>query len=120
VNRDKLAIIADILTAAHRNAKKTEIMHRANLSYKILLKYLNKVTAASLLSLDDNENRYVLTLKGKDFLTAYEEYSKTHRNVEKELQDIRTQRKVLESLCEKQTLNPKAERNKLKANAPTQ
>jgi predicted transcriptional regulator len=37
--RDKLDIIADILTVASRNAKRTQIMYQANLSYKVLCDY---------------------------------------------------------------------------------
>ena len=102
--RDRLDITADILSAASQNAKKTQIMYRANLSYRVLLKYLNEVTSASLLSFDDNENRYALTPKGKDFLLAYKEYSRTHKNFEKHRDEVRTKRKALEELCEKQII----------------
>ena len=97
--RDKLDIIADILTVASRNAKRTQIMYQANLSYKVLCKYLNEVVEASLLSFENEQQRYVLTVKGKEFLETYKEYFKTNKNVEKRLDDIRVQRKVLENLC---------------------
>ncbi len=92
-------IIADILTVASQSAKRTQIMYQANLSYKILCKYLDEVTSASLLHFEDKQQRYVLTGKGKEFLAAYQEYFKTNKTVKKRLDDMRTQRKVLEQMC---------------------
>jgi predicted transcriptional regulator len=76
-------------------------MYQANLSYKVLRKYLDEVTNASLLRFEDEQKLYMLTGKGKEFLVAYREYFKTNKTVEKRLDDVRTQRKVLEQLCGK-------------------
>ena len=48
--RDKFDIIADILKISKRNPKKTQIMYQANLSYKVLKKYLSETIESSLLS----------------------------------------------------------------------
>jgi predicted transcriptional regulator len=97
--RDRLDIIADILSVARATAKRTQIMYQANLSYKVLCKYLDEVIAASLLSFDNGQQRYVLTTNGKVWLAAYFEYSRSNKSVEKRLDEIRTKKKVLEDLC---------------------
>jgi predicted transcriptional regulator len=97
--RVRLDIIADILQVASQNAKKTQIMYQANLSYKVLQKYLKEVTAASLISFETAEQCYVLTQKGQDFLEAYKDYDKTNKSIEKRLNDIDNKKKNLEGLC---------------------
>ena len=97
--RSKLDIIADILQVVRQNAKKTQIMYQANLSYKVLQRYLRDVTAASLIDFETTEQRYVLTSKGKDFLEAYKDYAKTNKNIEKRLNDVDNKKKSLEELC---------------------
>ena len=66
--RTKLDIVADILHVAHQGAKKTEIMYQANLSYKLLVKYLTEIKRACLLDFEGRRRCYVLTSKGKEFL----------------------------------------------------
>ena len=97
--RGRLDIIADILQVASQNAKKTQIMYQANLSYKVLQKYLNDVTEASLICYEETEHCYTLTPKGREFLEAYRDYSKTNRSIEKRLNDVNNKRKSLEELC---------------------
>ena len=46
--RDRLQIIADILVIASRRARKTQIMYQANLSYRLLCRYLGEVLEAGL------------------------------------------------------------------------
>jgi predicted transcriptional regulator len=99
--RGKLDIIADILRVAMGNAKKTQIMYQANLSYKVLQRYLAEIIEASLISFEDKKHRYILTAKGREFLDAYQEYSKINRHVEKQLKDIRTSKRALERLISK-------------------
>lgn len=81
--RDRLQIIADILTVASKEAKKTQIMYQANLSYRLLCRYLGEVTKTGLIVLQDKD-RYVLTEKGKEYLDQHEEYSKRCKNLEKQ------------------------------------
>ena len=67
--RGKLDIIADILRVAMGNAKKTQIMYQANLSYKVLQKYLAEIIEASLISFEDEKRCYILTAKDKNSWT---------------------------------------------------
>jgi predicted transcriptional regulator len=97
--RSKLDIVADILSVVSQNAMKTQIMYQANLSYKVLQKYLRNMTTASLINFDTEEQCYMLTDKGKEFLETYKEYSKSNRRLEKRLKEINGTKKVLEELC---------------------
>jgi DNA-binding PadR family transcriptional regulator len=54
---------------------------------------------ASLIDFEDKAQYYMLTDKGREFLEAYQEYSKTNRHVEKRLNDVRTKKSGLEKLC---------------------
>lgn len=96
--RDKLQIIADILSTASSGAKKTKIMYQANLSYKLLCRYLREVTHAGLVSFE-NEDCYVLTAKGKEFLNRHEEYSKRCKNLEEHLNHVNNEKTALEKMC---------------------
>jgi predicted transcriptional regulator len=97
--RGRLDIIADILQVASQNAKKTQIMYQANLSYKVLKRYLREITEASLISFQVAEQYYVLTDKGQEFLEAYRDYAKTNKSIEKRLNDVDAKKKSLEELC---------------------
>jgi predicted transcriptional regulator len=94
-----LDIIADILRVVSGSAKKTQIMYQANLSFKVLQKYLGEITEASLICFEGEGQCYVLTPKGQEFLDAYHEYSRTNLHVEKRLNDVRTKKNALEKLC---------------------
>jgi len=97
--RGRLDIIADILHVASRNAKKTQIMYQANLSYKVLQRYLAEITGASLINFEDEKQCYMLTAKGREFLEAYQKYSKINKHIEKRINDVRTKEKVLNDFC---------------------
>lgn len=96
--RDRLQIIADILAITRKGAKKTRVMYQANLSYKLLCKYLDEVVTAGLVTCE-NGDCYVLTVKGKDFLDIHEEYSKRCRSLEEHLNHVNNQKNVLEKMC---------------------
>jgi len=97
--RGRLDIIADILHVVSQNPKKTQIMYQANLSYKVLTKYLTEVSEASLINFELENQCYVLTAKGREFLEAYREYSRDNRHLEKRLNEINGKKKILEELC---------------------
>lgn len=97
--RDRLDIIADILNVASQNAKKTQIMYQANLSYKVLQRYLTEIVDASLLSYENFDQRYRITIKGQEYLDAYKDYSRCSKNMEKHLYDFSVKKQVLERLC---------------------
>lgn len=96
--RDRLHIIADILSITRKRASKTRIMYQANLSYKLLCKYLDRVITAGLVKTEDGR-LYVLTRKGKEFLSRHKEYSKHRKSLEEHRNHIKNERNVLESMC---------------------
>jgi predicted transcriptional regulator len=97
--RDKFDIIADILKITERNPKKTQIMYQANLSYKVLKKYLVETIEASLISYIADERCYSLTEKGREFLTLYDEYSKANTFLKERIRDTQIKKGSLEKLC---------------------
>jgi predicted transcriptional regulator len=96
--RSRLEIIADILKAAGDGSRKTRIMYFANLSYRLLERYLARVIEARLLS--RNGERYEVTEKGKIFLEKFETYSRKESKVRKEIESLKFERQVLEQMCE--------------------
>ena len=97
--RGRLDIIADILDVASRKPKKTQIMYQANLSYRVMQRYLAEIVGAQLIAFEDEKQHYSLTSKGREFLDAYEKYSKTTKHIEKRLTEVASKKKVLEELC---------------------
>lgn len=61
-NRDTISLIAAVLEVAKTGATKTRIMYKANLSFKLLKKYLEKTLKIGFIRL--NESSYELTAKG--------------------------------------------------------
>lgn len=97
--RHRLTIIADILNAANKNGKKTRIMYLANLSYKILQKYLNETISTGLINFNDNS--YEVTEKGHTFLEKYKSYRKKYSRAQKTLQNLTSELEDLEKMREK-------------------
>jgi predicted transcriptional regulator len=97
--RSRFDIIADILHVVSGRAKKTHIMYRANLSHRLLQKYLAEVRRSSLVSYERKGRCYVLTPKGQEFLEHYREYAKRASFVEKQLNHFKLKEMVLEKLC---------------------
>jgi len=69
--RNDLDICAEILQVARAGAKKTQIVYQANLNFKIVEKYLKRLTDGGLLQ---SKDRYFFTTrKGTTFLEQYRE-----------------------------------------------
>ena len=96
--RDKFDIIADILNITKRNPKKTQIMYQANLSYKVLIKYLTEITQASLIYYENEDHSYSLTKKGQKYLVLYQEYSKANNLMQKQAKDAHVKKSYLQKL----------------------
>lgn len=78
-------------------------MYQANLSYKVLQRYLDETIGASLIKFENGRQCYMLTSKGQDYLDAYREYSRTNKTIERRLSDFSTKKKILEDLCLRET-----------------
>jgi predicted transcriptional regulator len=74
-NRNRLGIVANILTIAKQGALKTHLMYKANLSYTMLRDYLRFLLDNGLLSEsrypEDKVTLYRTTEKGTRFLDSY-------------------------------------------------
>ncbi len=67
--RSNLEIVAEILRTAKKGAKKTRIVYGANLNFKMLNEYLEKLEAAGLIRhSEDNGGLIETTEKGKEYL----------------------------------------------------
>jgi len=53
---------------------------------------------AGLVSFEDGDC-YALTAKGKEFLSRFEEYLKRCKNLEEHLNDVNSEKMVLERMC---------------------
>ncbi len=95
--RSRLRIIADILVIAGNGAKKTWIMYQANLSYKLLGRYLEEVMNAGLVRFVKG-NLYVLTSKGEEFLKKCNEYHKQCEQLEEQINSVQGERAELENM----------------------
>ena len=71
MRRSDLDICADILVAARSGAKKTHIVYRANLNFKLVRKYLRRLIENGLLRPSPEKNVYTTTDEGMDFLEQY-------------------------------------------------
>ena len=102
--RNKLQIIADILLIARNGAKKTWIMYQANLSYKLFCRYLEEVMNGELVAFE-KENGYVLTSKGEEFLTRFNEYHKQCKQLEEQISSVQGERQRLEQMLFNEIVN---------------
>jgi predicted transcriptional regulator len=70
--RSNLEIVADILKIAKNGAKKTRIVYGANLNFKMLGEYLDKLEKAGLLTNSVyNDGLIKTTEKGNSYLQQY-------------------------------------------------
>ncbi len=99
IYRDRFTIIADILEAVSKNAKKTQIMYQANLSYSVLQKYLAEITNASLIHYSSEQHCYSLTERGLGFIEIYKKYCRHSKIVKKRLTNLNDSRRALEEFC---------------------
>ncbi len=102
-NRDKIGLLAAILEAANSGAPKTRIMINANLSFKLLEKYLGLSLQLGYIELEGS--KYKVTKQGRIFLFRYKRFVRQHDLVQKSLQNLADERAVLDYLCRKNQIN---------------
>jgi predicted transcriptional regulator len=104
--RRKFEIIADILGVAEKGAKKTRIMYIANLSYRLLEKYLEETTKIDFIRLDSGG--YKVTEKGRAFLEKYSQFSRKYSKFENDVKTLKSEMDTLERMCRSaETINDK-------------
>ena len=95
--RTKLQIIAEILEIVREGAKKTHIMYKANLSYKLLCKYLDEVLDCGLVRVS-HDDAYLVAPKGEKFLQRFIDYKKLRARVNKEVSAVDKEKILLEKM----------------------
>ena len=96
-NRDRLGLVAAILDAAGRGSTKTHVMNVANLSYKLLEKYLAETLRMGFIQ--KVGSKYSLTEQGRDFLKRYKHLQDQYLRVEQEFSSLMNQLEILERTC---------------------
>jgi predicted transcriptional regulator len=95
--RRRYQIIADIVRAAEKGAKKTKIMYFANLSYRLLQKYLDDSLKVGFIQ--ESEGGYESTDRGRLFLEKYAEFSSKYSKLVNDFEALKFEMEVLERMC---------------------
>ena len=96
--RNRIDIIAAVLDVAAKGACKTRIMYIANLSYKLLEKYLRETLELGFIG--SSNGGYQVTDKGLAFLERYSSFLNKYSAVETERQRMLFEKEALEKLCQ--------------------
>ncbi len=104
-HRSSLEIVKDMLLVASSKVKKTRIMYQANLSYRLMEKYLGSLLDSGLVACDD-DSCYLITKRGKVFLERYQDYLDRRRKIGEEIRMVRKDRLVLEDMCFNNEVDP--------------
>jgi predicted transcriptional regulator len=96
-NRDRVSIVAAILETANSGASKTRIMFGANLSFKLLEKYLGVVVDAGFVRVVGS--RFVLTEYGHEFLRQYRQFLERYVVAQHSLEALSCEREKLDLMC---------------------
>ncbi len=83
-----------MLCAAGKGSRKTHIMYGANLSYKLVCQYLKELLESGLVRHENDE--YLVTKKGKEFLSEYQEYSKKNMELTEYINNVNQKKLSLE------------------------
>jgi predicted transcriptional regulator len=97
-NRDGLTIVAAIVEAAGSGSTKTRIMISANLSFKLLEKYLDVAVQAGFVSASNS--KYHLTDSGREFILNYRSLRERYVYVQKLLEALSSERESLWHTCD--------------------
>ncbi len=100
--RRRIEIVADILDVARAGgggAKKTKIMYAANLSFRLLQKYLGETVEVGLMRF--NNAGYEVTDKGRMFLERFGQFSSKYSRIEKDLDALKFEIEILERMCKR-------------------
>jgi len=87
-----------MLAIASVKVKKTRIMYQANLSYRLLERYLTSLLESGMVECD-GDSFYSITSKGKEFVQMYEDYVERRRRIGEAIQGVRKDRLLLENVC---------------------
>ena len=84
-----MEIAASILDIAKNGSRKTRIMYLGNLSFDLLLKYVDLLINLGLMQIVDGpEKTYITTEKGRQFLADFQELQKHAEAAEEKKQTL--------------------------------
>jgi predicted transcriptional regulator len=95
--RRRFEIIADVIHAAEKGAKKTKIMYFANLSYRLLQKYLDDSLRVGFIR--ESRDGYESTDKGRLFLEKYVEFSSKYSKLVSDFEALKFEMEALNRMC---------------------
>lgn len=72
-HRPKVQIMAEILDLCRKPQSKTYVMHRANLSWVLLQKYLSYLQSQLFLEIQHNSGKLVTTEEGLKFVSRWKD-----------------------------------------------
>ena len=97
-NRERIGLVAAILDAAsNKGPSKTRIMFAANLSFKLLEKYLGVALNRGFIQVDGSN--YGLTQRGEEFLSKFKSFQKKRFKVHTRLEELAQERAHLDRMC---------------------
>ncbi|HUS78716.1 MAG TPA: winged helix-turn-helix domain-containing protein [Patescibacteria group bacterium] len=70
MRRNNLDICADILRVSRSGAKKTHLVYKANLNFKIVKSYLDDLVSREFI--ENRGERFFITEKGSKFIERYD------------------------------------------------
>lgn len=74
--RNRLEIMAEIVTLCKEPQIRTKVMYKTNLSWQMLVRYLSQMQSMGLLKVHHSPTRYATTQKGLEFLKKWRELTK--------------------------------------------
>ena len=97
-HRSGLEIAVDVLSIVSVRTRKTRIMYQANLSFRLIEKYLAVLLEQGLLKCEAGRC-YLITQRGKKFLQMYTEYVERCKKIGDDMDDAHRKRRMLENMC---------------------
>lgn len=97
-HRNGLQIAVDVLSVVSVKTRKTRIMYQANLSFRLIEKYLAILLEQELLKCETG-SCYLITQKGKKFLQMYTEYVERCKKIGEDMDEAHRKRQTLENMC---------------------
>jgi len=101
--RDRLCIVAAVLQAANSGSTKTKIMFTANLSFRLLEKYLDIAVSAGFVEVNDSV--YLLTESGHEFLKRYNAFHEQYAKAQELIGELGSEYEKLSQLCDRRMLH---------------
>jgi predicted transcriptional regulator len=113
--RPSLEIVKDMLVIVSVKSRKTRVMYQANLSYRLMERYLKNLLENGLVECDDG-SCYLITRKGKEFLQMYDDYVERCKRIDNDVNGVRKNRVLLEKMCFNNSFNSKKLLNQREVN----